>query len=242
MKEIETFNYGRDCLQFIVKKLNIQETYLPFYTCPVVWQTLRGLNCNIRFYHIDRNFMPVYDFPANSFIIYTNYFGVSAKNVELLSLKYPNLIVDNAQSFYMPLNYGVAGFNSPRKFFNIKNSAVLNIGDNTYGKNLVSKREIEIVKQKRIENFNLIHSKLQSSNELCLNLTSDDVPMIYPYLNYDESLIKKLKKNHIEPDRFWNPLPINTQEGIFQRFLIPIPISQYTKENEILKILDILLS
>lgn len=242
MQKIETFNYGRDCLQFIIKRLNIKEIYLPFYTCPVVWQTIRSLNCKIKFYHIDNNFMPVCDFPINAFIIYTNYFGLNAKNVELLSKKYHNLIIDNAQSFYMPLKYGIAGFNSPRKFFNVINSATLNISTEICGNNIIPEDEIIIAKQKRIENFKFIHSKLQTSNELNLELTLNDVPMVYPYLNYNEDIIRKLKKNNIESDRFWNPLPINTQEGIFQRFIIPIPLSQNTKKNETAKMIDIVLS
>lgn len=242
MQIIEYFNYGRECLLFIIKKLNIKELYLPFYTCPVVWQTLRKAQCKIKFYHIDKNFMPVCDFPSSSFIIYTNYFGINSKNIEILASKYQNLIVDNAQACYMPLNYGIAGFNSSRKFFDITNSAILNIGSNQYGKMMISKDEMTQAKQKRIENFNFIHSKLKYTNELHFELTKNDVPMVYPYFNKNEVIRKKLKSNNIEIDRFWNPLPISTQEGLFQRFIIPIQLSQSTNKDEISKILNIIFS
>ncbi len=242
MQIIEHFNYGRECLLFIIKKLNIKEIYLPFYTCPVVWQTVKKAKCKIKFYHIDKDFMPICDFPSSSFIIYTNYFGINSKNVEILASKYQNIIVDNAQACYMPLKYGIAGFNSPRKFFDITNSAILNIGSIQYGKMMISKDEMTETKQKRIENFNYIHSKLKNSNELTLALTPNDVPMIYPYFNQNKEITKNLKRNHIEIDRFWNPLPINTQEGLFQRYIIPIPVSQSTNKDEIFKILNIIFS
>lgn len=240
MDNIEKFNYGRDCLLFIIKKLDIKEIYLPFYTCPVVWQTCKIANCKIKFYHIDDKFMPVCEFPSFSFIIYTNYFGINSENVEILSYKYKNLIVDNAQACYMPLSYGLAGFNSPRKFFEVTDSAILNIGNKQYGKMKISNKELREAKQKRLYNFNYIHSKLKYSNELHFELTKNDVPMIYPYFNFNTEIIKDLKKEHIEIDRFWNPLPIETQEGKFQRYIIPIPVSQYTNEKEINKIVDIL--
>lgn len=60
--------------------------------------------------------MPCCDFKENSYILYPNYFGVCNKNVDILSKKYKNLIVDNAHSFFSN-PCGIAAFNSVRKFF-----------------------------------------------------------------------------------------------------------------------------
>ena len=66
-------NSARNCLRYIVKAYKIKEIYVPFYTCPVVWQVLKKENCKINFYHIDENLYPLMTFPKEAFIIYTNY-------------------------------------------------------------------------------------------------------------------------------------------------------------------------
>lgn len=72
-------NAARYSLQYTIKTYGISEIYVPYYTCPVVWQMLQKENCKINFYHIDKNFMPVNDFDKNDYILYTNYFGICAK-------------------------------------------------------------------------------------------------------------------------------------------------------------------
>ena len=68
--------------------------------------------------------MPTIIFDDNSYVLYTNYFGICAKNIKELAKKYKNLIVDNAQAFYMP-KYGIASFNSLRKFFGVPDGSFL---------------------------------------------------------------------------------------------------------------------
>lgn len=121
---IIALNIARNSLRYIIKAFGIKEIWLPFYTCPVVWQSVQKENCKINFYHVDKNFMPQKDFPDDSYILYTNYFGICAKNVKTLAKKYKNLIVDNAQAFYMP-KYGIASFNSIRKFFGVPDGSIL---------------------------------------------------------------------------------------------------------------------
>lgn len=115
-------NAGRNALRYIIRALSIKEIFIPYYTCPSVWQAIRIENCEIKFYHIDKNFMPEQEFEKDSFILYTNYFGISSNNVLKLAEKYKNLIVDNSQAFYMP-PFGIASFNSVRKFFPLTDGA-----------------------------------------------------------------------------------------------------------------------
>lgn len=117
-------NTARNCLRYLIKTYNIKTIYAPYYTCPVVWDAIKKENCTIKFYHIDNSFMPTIDFPKNAFILYTNYFGICANNVKKLANKYKNLIIDNAQAFYTP-KYGLASFNSLRKFFGVPDGAFL---------------------------------------------------------------------------------------------------------------------
>ena len=38
-------NCARNCLRYIIKAFLIKEIYVPFYTCPVVWQSIKKENC-----------------------------------------------------------------------------------------------------------------------------------------------------------------------------------------------------
>lgn len=266
-------NLARTAFQYVIKAFNIKEICLPYYTCPVIWQAAQKENCKIKFYHIDNNFMPNIEFNKEDYILYTNYFGVCANNVKKLAKKYKNLIVDNAQAFYMP-KYGIASFNSIRKFFGVPDGSILKCDEKLnkhfetdksymrcayllkridvnadygyedfhnnekyfndepikYMSNLTSSLvcclDINNAKRIRLKNFKTLHNKLRETNELKLELTKDDVPMVYPYLIEDDKLRKKLIKHKIYVATYWNPLPKEYSEGYFQKYLLPLPIDQ----------------
>ncbi len=280
-------NDARNCLRYVIRVFEIKEIYLPFYTCPVVWQSVQKENCKIKFYHIDENFYPTQEFPDDAYILYTNYFGVCAKNVKKLSEKYKNLIIDNAQAFYMP-KFGIASFNSVRKFFGVSDGAFLFCDkrlDEQFEKDISYERfshllkridigaqagyeefclnddslknedikfmsnltmaifnsiDTEAAKQRRLDNFKFLHSKLASSNQLALNLDDLDVPMVYPYLIENDDLKKILIKNKIYVATYWNSLPEEYQEGVFQKYLIPLPIDQRYNSRDMMQVLDII--
>ena len=117
-------NSARNCLRYIIKAYAIKEIFVPYYTCPVIYESIEKEHCKVNYYHIDNNFMPIDNFNREDFILYTNYFGICAKNIKLLAKKYKNLIVDNAQAFYMS-KYGIASFNSIRKFLGVCDGALL---------------------------------------------------------------------------------------------------------------------
>ena len=62
-------NCGRNSLRFIIRTYNIKEIFIPYYTCPSVWQAIKREKCKINFYHIDKNFLPTIEFPKNSILI-----------------------------------------------------------------------------------------------------------------------------------------------------------------------------
>lgn len=119
-------NLARNCLRYIIRAFGIKEIHMPYYICPAVWRAARKENCAVKFYHIDRSFLPAKEFAENDYILYPNYFGISSQNVRKLSRLYKNLIVDNAHNYFMP-DCGLASFNSLRKFFNVKDGAFLYI-------------------------------------------------------------------------------------------------------------------
>lgn len=109
-------NSARNCFRYLIKAYGIKEIYIPYYICSCIRHVAFEEGCKINFYHINLDFTPSCDFSKNAYILYPNYFGVCSKIVENLAKIYPNLIVDNAHSFYSK-NYGLASFNSLRKFF-----------------------------------------------------------------------------------------------------------------------------
>lgn len=110
-------NSGRNALRYIVRLYGIKKIAVPFYTCAFVWDALKAENCEINFYHIDKNFMPIVNF-ADDFVLYNNYFGICGQQVKELAKKYKNLIVDNTQALYS-LQKGRGAFYSLRKFFGV---------------------------------------------------------------------------------------------------------------------------
>ena len=122
-KGVVKLNSARNALRCIVRSLRIKYIYVPYYTCPVVWDVLREEKCEILPYDLDDNFMPLL---ASSEIplLYTNYFGLTSKNIEKIKKKFLKIIIDNAQAFYASPE-GVACFWSPRKFFGLPDGGVM---------------------------------------------------------------------------------------------------------------------
>jgi len=283
-------NCARNCLRYVIRAFNIKELYLPYYTCPVVWQSVQKEKCKIKFYHIDENYYPLIEFPQDAFILYTNYYGVCSANVKKLASIYKNLIIDNAQAFYMP-KYGIASFNSIRKFFGVPDGAYLYTNkfldnemfkkDTSYQRfshllkridvnaqfgyedflrnddsfieediklmsnltrTIINSIDIEGAKRKRIENFKILDKVLKEKNMLSLKLDIEDVPMVYPFLIKDVNIRKKLLNNKIYIDTYWSPMPEEYYEGIFQKYLIPLPIDQRYEEKHMNKILEIIMA
>ena len=78
------FKFARDALRYIIKNNGVQEIYIPYYLCDVIRHAVFAEGAKPLFYHIDDNFMPVRDFPLESFILYPNYFGICDGNVDKL--------------------------------------------------------------------------------------------------------------------------------------------------------------
>lgn len=120
-------NSARHSLEYIIIVNNIQEIWLPHYSCDVLWEPCIRHQVNIRYYsindhlEIDRSMM----IPSDAYVVYTNYFGVKDVYVHSISKVYKNLIVDNAQAFFsLPIS-GVDTIYSARKFFGVPDGGYL---------------------------------------------------------------------------------------------------------------------
>ena len=82
-------------------------------------------------------------------------------------------------------------------------------------------------KERRLEKFNELHSKLNKSNYLKITLTKDDIPYIYPYLINEKDEFNITNKNILNDYnvlRFWNNLPKSFLEYKFYKYLMAINI------------------
>lgn len=148
-------NSARNCLRYIIKAFNIKEIYIPYYLCSAIRAAIYKENCKINFYHIDENFKPTEEFNKTDYILYPDYWGICSSAVKELSLKYPNLIIDNAHSFYSEPE-GIACFNSLRKFFpELRDGAILH-----------TQKVINTTYQK--DNYEYI-PKIPDYKEICIN-------------------------------------------------------------------------
>ena len=117
-------NSGRNAIRYAIRAYNIKELWVPYYTCPVVWDAIKDEGCKCKFYSISNTLTPELDCKDTDYILYTNYFGVCSEKIKKLSKKYKNLIIDNAQGFYME-PYGIASAYSPRKFFGVSDGGIV---------------------------------------------------------------------------------------------------------------------
>ncbi len=289
--DLISLNSARNALRYIVRVYGITEMYVPYYTCPVIHDALKSESCKLLFYAIDSNLLPVIEFPDDSFILYTNYYGVCTKNSKTLANRYKNLIIDNAQSFYSQPT-GLACFYSPRKFFGLPDGGYLKIdkileeqfeqeishqrcshllkradlsaevaysefktNDNSldnlpirtmsrFTKKLLCSIDYENAKQKRIENYEFLNENLSNINELNLLDNEIDVPMVYPLLIKNENIRSKLIQNKIYVATYWPEMEMNgaeTQiEEYLHKYLLPLPIDQRYREEDMKQILKVI--
>lgn len=116
-------NTARNALKLIILNHNIKRLYTPYFTCKSVLDSIRELNCEIKFYHINEDFSPKLHIKSSEWVLYTDYFGLNRANVVSLLKAYKNVIVDNAQSLFAPPSD--ICFYSPRKFVGLSDGGIL---------------------------------------------------------------------------------------------------------------------
>ena len=109
---------------------------------------------------------------------------------------------------------------------------------------LMGNIDYEYARQKRLKNFAILHKALADKNELNLDLSSDDVPMVYPFLTRVDGLREKLIQNKMYVARYWPEIekvcPADSFELYLQSHLLPLPIDQRYDANDMNRILEVL--
>ena len=121
-------NTARNCFEYILRAKKYKKVYIPYYTCEAILEPILKLNIDYEFYSIDGQLNPIFEkkFQDDEAFLYTNYFGLKHKTVELLAKKIgKNLIIDNTHAFFTkPIN-GIDTFYSARKFLGVADGAYL---------------------------------------------------------------------------------------------------------------------
>ena len=199
---MNSFNFARDALRYLIRENNIKEIFIPYYLCDVIRHAVVTEGAKPIFYHIDDKFFPAQSFPKDSYILYPNYFGICENNVDELVATYKKLIVDNAHAYWSKPK-GFAAIYSPHKF------------KNSYGN--------------RRENFDNYHKLYGTKNKLQFELSKDAIPFCYPFLASSvgeaDNLVKELTGQGLTIYRYWNSMPKSYNEYKFYSRLVPIPLA-----------------
>lgn len=103
--------------------------------------------------------------------------------------------------------------------------------------------DYQAVADKRCRNFERLHQKLKSMNELPLLLAKEDVPMVYPFLAHGNDVLrKKLIANRIYVAKYWPNVErwagMNAYDTYLANNLLPLPIDQRYGDSDIDYILE----
>lgn len=102
-----------------------------------------------------------------------------------------------------------------------------------FTKNCLSKVDIRVAKQRRMDNFAYLQASLPTSFPLAM--ADDDVPMVFPYMTDDPSLRTRLIRQKIFVASYW---PGVQYCGDLQERIMPLPIDQRYDEDDMKRIVE----
>ena len=105
--------------------------------------------------------------------------------------------------------------------------------------------DMQMVKDKRRQNFEFLNKHLGSLNKFKLpSLDTFSSPLVYPFLTYKEDLRKKLIENKIFVPTYWPNVfewcNKDSTEYQLTNYILPLPIDQRYGVDEMLKIIQVI--
>tara|TARA_Y100001968_G_C19321312_1_gene699415 strand:+ start:203 stop:1177 length:975 start_codon:yes stop_codon:yes gene_type:complete len=124
-------NSGRSTFFFSAKLGKIKRIYLPYFTCEETKTPFINLGIKVENYLLDDELLPKgVVLKDDDYMFWTNYYGNASKaQINKISSKYKNLIIDNCHAFFTAPLKGAFNCYSTRKFFGVSDGAYL-INDN----------------------------------------------------------------------------------------------------------------
>jgi len=120
--DLVAVNNARNALIYIVRARRIKKLYIPYFLCESVSIACQKECCSYEFYHIDRDFKPVFEksLEIGEYLYVVNYYGQLDKEyISELKEKYGRIILDNVQAFFARPTDGIDTVYSCRKFFGV---------------------------------------------------------------------------------------------------------------------------
>lgn len=121
-------NTARNALVFLAREKKISKVFLPYFLCDSVYKVCEREKIDYTFYHIDKDFMPVFSKALNKdeYLYIVNYYGqIDHQKINKLKNLYERIIIDNVQAFFDIPASGVDTIYSCRKFFGVPDGAYL---------------------------------------------------------------------------------------------------------------------
>ncbi|MCK9453172.1 MAG: hypothetical protein M0Q90_15865 [Bacteroidales bacterium] len=180
-------NTGRNAFEYVLRAKKYKKVYLPYYTCDVMLEPIKKLQLDYEFYNIDEIFFPIFDFskvkPLDVFV-YTNYFGICDNQVQEVSQKCKNLIIDNSHAFFAKPLAAADTFYSPRKFFGLPDGAYLYTN---------KELEIELEQDNSLNRFGHLLGRVEEGAETYYNIFKEnDISLIGQPIKVMSKLSKRL--------------------------------------------------
>lgn len=126
--DLLALNSGRNALAYLLRAKKIHSLCLPAFLCDSVSNVCERENCEVEFYPIGADFLPVLDRPlkVGQWMYVVNFYGqVSNAQVAQMKKRWPRLIFDNVHAFFQKPAEGVDTIYSCRKFFGVPDGAYL---------------------------------------------------------------------------------------------------------------------
>jgi hypothetical protein len=112
-----------------------------------------------------------------------------------------------------------------------------------FSEKMLSSINYDNVKQKRLENYQILHNQFKNINELECEYDVTTVPMVYPLMVQDSGLREYLVKSNIYVPQWWKWVLEenvgNDFEQLLSKYLIPLPIDQRYDEKDMWDIIKI---
>ena len=173
---------------------------------------------------------------------------VIGENADLYLKEYPQGYSSDTAGFLLTrIEYGCEGKGYHARSINehrIDNESVMRMSKLT--RTILDGTDYNLIKSKRRENFQMAHMLLKDINCIDPLMYYDDetIPMVYPLVVEDESLINRLFKAKHFQGHWWsyicNEQPKNSFEYWLSRYVIPITIDQRYGKKEIEYISEII--
>ncbi len=127
-QEAAALNCGRNCLLHLIAARKIKKISLPYFLCASVSKVCRKAGVEVRYYHIDEKFLPVFDFlpEEEEYLYIVNFYGqLGNVYLEKIRKQYGSIIIDNAQAFFQEPLQNADTIYVLRKYFGVADGAYL---------------------------------------------------------------------------------------------------------------------